>query len=322
MRRIRHLGLAALVLLLSAPGSGQESDDPSPPRTTTTTLLIELHGPVETVFSLFLPTNRTRWDQEWEIKISSPRGEPGSTEGMVFERLSDPGIVWTIVALDEEANTIEFSYERPKLYDMKVQIQCEERSPEITTATVTYTASAKSKLLREALAKQLPHQIEGLVKGDFGWEKKINHYLETGRKLEPFLPLAIERRHTIEFSESPGKIFAMMNPADGNHWTPRTPKYVFGSPEEPSGAMWMMGDGWMVVAEYDPDAMYMKSVLYIPDIEFMMEEVRCQPGPEGGTTAAVTWRVAGISEDGNDAVQGFFDSHWDKRMKMIEETYN
>jgi hypothetical protein len=65
----------------------------------------------------------------------------------------------------------------------------------------------------------------------------------------------------------------------------------------------------------------MKTVLYIPDVEFMIEEVRCQPGADGGTTLIVTWRVAGLSEDGNDAVQAFFDNHWDMRMGMIEETY-
>ncbi len=77
----------------------------------------------------------------------------------------------------------------------------------------------------------------------------------------------------------------------------------------------------MVVAEYNPEAMYMKSVLYIPDTEFMIEEARCEPASDGGCILTVTWRVAGISRDGNEAVQGFFDKHWDMRMNMIKKSY-
>ena len=86
--------------------------------------------------------------------------------------------------------------------------------------------------------------------------------------------------------------------------------------------MWRIGDGWMVVAEYDPEALTMKTVLFIPGTEFMIEEMRCEAGPQGRTVATVAWRVAGVSVEGNAAVQGFFDKHWDMRMRMIEKTYN
>ena len=85
--------------------------------------------------------------------------------------------------------------------------------------------------------------------------------------------------------------------------------------------MWRVRDGWMVVADYAPASMTMKTVLYLPDTEFMLEEIRCAPGNQGGTTMTVMWRVAGISAGGNAAVQGFFDQHWDMRMRMIEAFY-
>jgi hypothetical protein len=65
----------------------------------------------------------------------------------------------------------------------------------------------------------------------------------------------------------------------------------------------------------------MSTILSIPEVEFMLEEVRCAPGEQGGTTMTITWRVAGVSKAGNDAVQTFFDSHWDWRMGSIERTY-
>jgi len=36
----------------------------------------------------------------------------------------------------------------------------------------------------------------------------------------------------------------------------------------------------------------------------------------------LTWRVAGISKESNEGVQGFFDKYWDMRMDTIENTYN
>jgi hypothetical protein len=289
---------------------------------TSTTVALRLAGSIDNVFELFDPMNRSQWDEDWEIEIVSPEGETHANTGVAFKRLSDPETIWTIVSLDREGYAMEFSYQRPNMYSMSVEIRCKEDKPETTIATITHTALAETDQIREVLAHQIEQKIRNMAKGEEGWETKINHYLKTGIKFEIFVPLAIERQHQIEFRAAPHELFALMNPTGGNHWTASTPKYVFGSPEKPSEAMWMVGDGWMVVAEHNPDALYMKSVLYIPDFEFMIEEARCEPASEGGCILTVTWRVAGISRDGNEAVRGFFDKHWDMRMNMIKKSYD
>ncbi len=53
----------------------------------------------------------------------------------------------------------------------------------------------------------------------------------------------------------------------------------------------------------------------------MIEELRCDPAPGGGTTMTVTWQVAGLPPGGNEAVQSFFDRHWDQRMARLEESF-
>lgn len=297
-----------------------ESIRAQPPEPTTATAMVLLNAPVDEAFALFDPFNRSKWDSDWEIEVVSPKGAQRIQAGLVFRRLTDPQVHWKIERLDRRAHVVEFSYAKPKLYDMTVRIHCEAAGG-TTRAVVTYAGVGKSQHASAALDHQLAHQIEDMIHGEQGWQNKINHYLEHGTRMRSFEPLAIERRHTIEFTAPPDEIFELMNPADGNHWTASTPKYVFGSRLRPSGAMWAERDGWMAVADYDTHAMHMTTVLYIPDVEFMIEQVRCEATPTGGTTVTITWRVAGISAEGNDAVQAFFDQHWDMRMNMIETTY-
>lgn len=137
-----------------------------------------------------------------------------------------------------------------------------------------------------------------------------------------FEPLAIERSHTLRFDMAPAELFELMNPAGGNHWARTTPAYIFGSAGMPEGSMWKTRDTWLLVADYDAERLSMKTVLYIPDVEFMIEEARCVASEDGGTVLEINWRVAGLSRDGNAAVQGFFDTHWEKRMERIEASYS
>jgi len=291
------------------------------PEAVSTSVTVHLNGAVDRVFELFDPLNRSLWDQDWEIEIVSPAGETKTRDGVVFRRLSDLETAWTVAVFDRDHHIAEFAYERSNLYEIALRVHCEEKTPNTTVANITYTALPKTDDIRRALDHQLEKQIMEMAKGEEGWETKINYYLSHDARVEVFEPLAIEKQHRFEFNVAPDELFPLLNPAGGNHWTPSTPKYVFGSADEPSGAMWTVGDGWMVLAEYNPDALCMKSVLYIPDTEFMIEKARCEVSPNGGTVLTVSWRVAGISKDGNDAVQAFFDQHWDMRMNMIKKSY-
>ena len=46
------------------------------------------------------------------------------------------------------------------------------------------------------------------------------------------------------------------------------------------------------------------------------------PDQPNEATLHITWRVAGLSEQGNKDVQQFFDAGWDWRMEGIQKTYN
>ena len=67
-------------------------------------------------------------------------------------------------------------------------------------------------------------------------------------------------------------------------------------------------DRWYVVAGNNPRDPVYRSVLLMPDVEFMVNEIRLTRGPEEGTTAAtVMWRIVGVSENANSATQEFLD---------------
>lgn len=136
-----------------------------------------------------------------------------------------------------------------------------------------------------------------------------------------FEPQGFERSQEIPFDAAPKFIFELMNPARGNHWTRDTPRYVFGDSTNADGSMWNVGDRWLMVADYDETDLSMKTVLVIPEVEFMIEKATSSADGSGGTILTVDWRVAGLSDDGNQSAKRFFDTHWDGRIQEIRRTY-
>ena len=81
-------------------------------------------------------------------------------------------------------------------------------------------------------------------------------------------------------------------------------------------------DAWDVIADYDPGGWTMRRVHFEPGTELLVEDVQLASGPEGGTIATIGWRVVGLSEDGNAAVQRFMDDHFEQSMRRLERNIN
>ena len=273
------------------------------------------------IFPLFLPGGRALWDQEWDIEILEARGAGAAAPGTRFFPRSDPETIWRVEAVDEALNHIEYSYEKPGVYDMTLRIECEAVKARSTLIRVTYLAMGKSKSIADALTVQLQPQITEIAMGPEGWRDRMLHFLQKGSRMELYIPVAISRRHEFRIDADPDRVFAAANPAGGNHWSAGSPDYVFGNANEPAGAVWRRGDSWFAVGNYDIEKRSMTTVLSIPQTEFLLETLRCDPHPEGGTRVTVEWRVAGVSRESNGAVRDFFAKHWDARMASIEVTY-
>jgi hypothetical protein len=147
---------AAFAALTCVPCIAQNAE----PTGASAIVTVKFDAPVDDVFSLFDPINRSKWDQDWEIEIVSPAGETITKKGFRFRRLSETDRVWTIVELDRKMRFIELSYTKPETYDMTVQIQCEDNPRGATKVTITYTGFGLTEMIRTVLTRQLQHQIE------------------------------------------------------------------------------------------------------------------------------------------------------------------
>lgn len=158
----------------------------------------------------------------------------------------------------------------------------------------------------------------------------------TGRATaqEPsFEPLRIERQVQLRLHGAPEEILPLLSP-EGRHRLagprPVDQEIVFrGLDDSLSGSMMRTvhregghADAWDVIAHVDQEARTMRRVHFEPGTELLVEDIRLDAGGNGGTVATINWRVVGLSERGNAAVQRFMDDYFEASMERLEATIN
>lgn len=145
----------------------------------------------------------------------------------------------------------------------------------------------------------------------------------------PFEPVRIERERSLQLAGTPDQVFPLFEPKGQRLWTrfKSNTEFLFpGSGETLSGAMFRIvaghGTTWEVVAQHDPQARMIRYVHLEPDVELLVEEIRCVANPHGGTIATIKWSVAGLTEDGNERVRKFMTEHFDEAMDRIQSAIN
>lgn len=148
-----------------------------------------------------------------------------------------------------------------------------------------------------------------------------------------FEPLRIERQVRLNLDGAPEEVRPLLSP-EGRHRLagPQAvdQEIVFeGSDGTLSGSMIRTihrgsdhADAWDVVTDYDRDAWTMRRVHFEPGTEILMEDVHLSAGLNGDTIATISWRVVGLSEQGNAAVRSFMDNHFEASMKRLEAGIN
>jgi len=81
---------------------------------------------------------------------------------------------------------------------------------------------------------------------------------------------------------------------------------------------------WINIADYDENEYLQRIVLFIPDTEFLVGENRFKANQNGGTDVTISWRVVGITEEGNEAVMeyansGMFETQMKQRVSRLNE---
>ena len=149
------------------------------------TSIITLNAPLESVFPLFGPIREKEWAAGWEPQLLYPTSD-SLEEHMVFKTQShhhglEPDYTWTLSKYHPEQAFIEYTVFTPERL-WRISVQCRHGVVgETTEAEITYTFTGLTERGNAMNARALELMYRRELKD---WEEAINHYLETGERLE------------------------------------------------------------------------------------------------------------------------------------------
>ena len=144
---------------------------------------IILNAPLKKVFPLFGPIREKEWAAGWEPRVLYATTD--LEEYMVFKTRShhgqEPNFTWTVSKYLPDQAFIEYTVFTPeRLWWVTINC-CEGKDLETTEAKITYTYTGLTEhgnaLNEKALATMYRRDLKD-------WQAAINHYLETGKRLE------------------------------------------------------------------------------------------------------------------------------------------
>jgi hypothetical protein len=145
--------------------------------------------------------------------------------------------------------------------------------------------------------------------------------------VKPSLAKRVVRSGVIGLPAPPNQVFPLFTPTGEKLWVDGwDPEAVYpesGATEE--GMVFKTGrpDGshsvW-AMTEHDPENLRVAYVRVTPGSDVCVVAVRCEPGPEGGTHAHVTYTLTALGERGREYLaEDFSEEHYQKRMETWEE---
>ena len=140
-----------------------------------------LNAPPPAVFELLCPVRETEWVNDWRPKLvlsDSGLAEPGC----VF---ITPGIpedaLWLMTEYDPETFDLEIIKVIPSVVVGRIRIKLVADGEDACTAVITYAYTSISDHGDRALEEFTDEHFKSFMQV---WEKELNHFLETGTKLE------------------------------------------------------------------------------------------------------------------------------------------
>ena len=133
------------------------------------------------VFPLLCPVREREWLDGWECEVLHSRSGLAE-EGCVFRTRSDdfPETVWIVSRHDPEAGRVEFARVTPGLVATRLVLRVELSDG----ATALHVLYAHTPLSADGAAfVREHHSSEAFQSSMAWWERSMNHFLATGRKL-------------------------------------------------------------------------------------------------------------------------------------------
>jgi hypothetical protein len=143
---------------------------------------ITLQGPVEKVFPLFGPVDEAKWAPGWEPSIKyGANAELGTVFTTDSSSPSHPA-TWIVSRYDGKAHDMQYIVVFPEDRVVQLDIACQSGNAGETRCDVTYAITALSDSAHPAVERYTQEKHEQRIAR---WQMAINHYLQTGARIEP-----------------------------------------------------------------------------------------------------------------------------------------
>jgi hypothetical protein len=172
----------SVIALLTA--SGAEGSKPAfQGKSVTRSAIIHLHGPIVKVFPLFEPIGETAWAPGWEPQVVYPpsRDARNGTVFLTYDEHRKNETYWTIIEYDAQRHRITYINVIPNYQVRRITVECRETAADQTDATVSYSYTGTTPHGNDDVVKQTEDSYAAKMQH---WTLAINHYLETGKKIE------------------------------------------------------------------------------------------------------------------------------------------
>ncbi|HWC16485.1 MAG TPA: hypothetical protein VG498_05700 [Terriglobales bacterium] len=139
---------------------------------------ITLHGSVDKVFPLFGPTDEAKWAPGWEPSIKYiGNGELGA----VFTTGGSPRTTWIVSRYESKAHDRQYTVFFPEDRVVQLDVTCRALSAGATSCEIAYALTAITAAARQAVGSYTQEEHDKRIAH---WQLAINHYLETGTRIE------------------------------------------------------------------------------------------------------------------------------------------
>ena len=139
-------------------------------------------APPEKVFPLLCPVREADWVPGWQYRLIY--SESGVAEGgCVFITPNEDGTetTWVVTDYDPASFRIAFAWVNPGLVAAQIRISLSKKSPDSTHAHIRYSYTGLSpegnREVKRFDESWFQHKMQS-------WEAAINHYLQTGKRMD------------------------------------------------------------------------------------------------------------------------------------------
>lgn len=170
--------LAAAEVLGTAP--------PPPPLQRTTRVGVQTwQAPPERVLPLLTPLGERAWAVGWAPDIRWQA--PGNGEGTLFVTRSHGAceVVWVLQTFDAVKGRVAYTHLLPGALVVELSLTLSPLSEGRTRGEVRYTYTALSEAGNARIAEMTEEHFAEFMRD---WEHELNHFLQTGRKLDASHP--------------------------------------------------------------------------------------------------------------------------------------